>query len=177
MSEGWAGVGGKGTTHPFSQWDLRFCLQTRYRAGRKKHPEEGGGSGKDGGDTEQGGYRGAGGQEKGLQAQAGPPGWEREHREQRSGFQGRKDTKLRQWVEMKSDPGGAAMLATCSTQDSGRRVLQLFLSCCGEAPVVGVARTGLLENHPASCLPWPCGPARGMHVYSSHHPATVSPRT
>ena len=58
------------------------------------------------------------------------------------------------------------MLATCSAQDSGRRVLQIFLSYCGEAPVVGVARTELLENHPASCLPWPCGPAGGMHVYS-----------
>ena len=110
MSEDRTGVGGKGTTHPFSQWDLRFCLQTRYQAGRKKHLEEGGGSGKDGGDTEQGRYRGAGEQEKGLQAQAGPPAWEREHPEQQwSGFQGRKNTKLRQWVEMRSDPGGATI--------------------------------------------------------------------
>ena len=82
MSEDRAGVGGKGTTHPFSQWDLRFCLQTCYQAGRKKHLEEGGGSRKDGRDTEQGRYRGAGKQEKGLQAQAGPPEWERERPEQ-----------------------------------------------------------------------------------------------
>ena len=75
MSEDRTGVGGKGTTHPFSQWDLRFCLQTRYQAGRKKHLEGGGGSGKDGGDTEQGRYRGAGEQEKGLQAQAGTVFW------------------------------------------------------------------------------------------------------
>ena len=106
LSEDWAGVGGKGTTHPLSQWDSRFCLQTRSRAGRKKHLEEGGGSGKDGGDTEQGRYRGAGGREKGLQAQAGPPGWGSEHPEQRSGFQGRKDTKLRQWVGMRSERAG-----------------------------------------------------------------------
>ena len=112
MPEDKAGVGGKETAHPFSQWDVRFCLQTLYQAGRKKHLEEGGGTGKDAGGAEQGRYRGAGKQEKGLQAQAGFPGWEREHPEQRSCFQGRKDTKLWQWVEMRSDPGRATMLAT-----------------------------------------------------------------
>ena len=43
MPEDKAGVGGKETAHPFSQWDVRFCLQTLYQAGRKKHLEEGGG--------------------------------------------------------------------------------------------------------------------------------------
>lgn len=35
MPEDRARVGGKETAHPFSQWDVRFCLQTHYQAGRR----------------------------------------------------------------------------------------------------------------------------------------------
>lgn len=65
---------------------------------------------------------------------------------------------------------GAAAPATHSAKASSCRVLQLFLSCWGEAPGVGRSLhrdcTRILENCPAPHLPCPCGPGGAVHVHS-----------